>query len=150
MENRTSGSVLGINYLWIGSVLGIFIGIEVITLCVTQFEFFVCTNTIHLERTDYWTFVCFFSGFTTSPGWCNTYHLGSCLVSAYNITYPTCAFWFYLFIIVVTVVNLVMFGIVAKWYKKRERNELLHEQRFVEDYIMINTGTFTESFSCCC
>ena len=56
------------------------------------------------------------------------------MVSAYNTTFPTCAFWFYLFIIVVTVVNLVMFGIVAKWYKKRERNELLHEQRFVEDY----------------
>ena len=50
------------------------------------------------------------------------------------VTYPTCAFWFYLFIIVVTVVGLVMFGIVAKWYKKRERNELFDEQRFVEDY----------------
>ena len=50
------------------------------------------------------------------------------------VTYPTCAFWFYLFIIVVTVVGLVMFGIVAKWYKKRERDELLHQQRFVEDY----------------
>ena len=50
------------------------------------------------------------------------------------VTYPTCAFWFYLFIIVVTVIGLVMFGIVAKWYKKRERNELLDEQRFVEDY----------------
>ena len=50
------------------------------------------------------------------------------------VTYPTCAFWFYLFIIVVTVVGLVMFGIVAKSYKKRERNELLHQQRFVEDY----------------
>ena len=51
-----------------------------------------------------------------------------------SVTYPTCAFWFYLFIIVVTVVGLAMFGIVAKWYKKRERSELLHEQRFVEDY----------------
>ena len=50
------------------------------------------------------------------------------------VTYPTCAFWFYLFIIVVTVVGLVMFGIVAKWYKKRERDELLYQQRFVEDY----------------
>ena len=50
------------------------------------------------------------------------------------VTYPTCAFWFYLLIIMVTVVGLVMFGIMAKWYKKRERNELLHEQRFVEDY----------------
>ena len=33
-----------------------------------------------------------------------------------------------------TVVGLVMFGIVAKWYKKRERNELFEEQRFVEDF----------------
>ena len=50
------------------------------------------------------------------------------------VTYPTCAFWFYLFVIVVTVVGLGLFCIVAKWYKKRERDELLHEQRFVEDY----------------
>jgi len=34
-------------------------------------------------------------------------------------TYPTCAFWFCLFVILVTVVSLVMFCIVAKWYKKR-------------------------------
>jgi len=38
------------------------------------------------------------------------------------------------FVILVTVVSLVMFCIVAKRYKKRERNELLHEQRFVEDF----------------
>ena len=48
------------------------------------------------------------------------------------VTYPTCAFWFYLFIIVVTVVGLGLFCIVAKWYTKRD--ELLHEQKFVEDY----------------
>ena len=44
VENSTSGSVQSINYLWIGSVLGIFIGVEVITLCVTQFEF-LCAQT---------------------------------------------------------------------------------------------------------
>ena len=46
----------------------------------------------------------------------------------------TCAFWFYLFTIVVTVVSLVLFCIVARWYKKRERNEPQFEQRFVEQY----------------
>ena len=148
VENSTSGSVLGINYLWIGSVLDIFIGIEVITLCVTQFEF-LCAQTPYTLK-----------GLIIGLLFASSLGLPQVLAGATlttwahawspPITYPTCAFWFYLFIIVVTVVNLVMFGIVAKWYKKRERNELLHEQRFVEDYIMINTGTFTESFSCCC
>ena len=39
------------------------------------------------------------------------------------VTYPTCAFWFYLFIIVVTVVGLVMFGIVAKLVVQEEGEE---------------------------
>lgn len=47
---------------------------------------------------------------------------------------PTCGLWFYLFAIVVTVVGLVLFCIVARWYKKRERNEPQFEQRFVEQY----------------
>lgn len=47
---------------------------------------------------------------------------------------PTCDLWFYLFAIVVTVVGLVLFCIVARWYKKRERNEPQFEQRFVEQY----------------
>ena len=48
--------------------------------------------------------------------------------------WPTCGFWFYLFAIVVTVAGLVLFCVLARWYKKRERNEPQFEQRFVEQY----------------
>ena len=132
VENRTSSSVLSINYLWIGIVLGLVIGIEVVTLYATLFEF-LCAQTPYAMK-----------GLIIGLMLASCLSLSLALANATftmwthawspPVTYPTCAFWFYLFIIVVTVVGLVMFGIVAKWYKKRERNELLHEQRFVEDY----------------
>ena len=132
VENRTASSVLSINYLLIGIVLGLVIGIEVVTLYATLFEF-LCAQTPHTMK-----------GLIVGLSLASAVGLRSALAGAtlttwahawsQPVTYPTCAFWFYLFIIVVTVVGLVMFGIVAKWYKKRERNELLHEQKFVEDY----------------
>ena len=116
----------------IGIALGVVIGIEVFTLYATLFEF-LCAQTPHTMK-----------GLIVGLSLASAVGLRSALVGATlttwahawspPVTYPTCAFWFYLFIIVVTVVGLVMFGIVAKSYKKRERNELLHEQKFVEDY----------------
>ena len=131
MENSTSGSVQSIDYLWIGIALGVVIGIEVITLNATLFEF-LCAQTPHTMK-----------GLIVGLSLASAgllYALSGATLTTWThawsqpVTYPTCAFWFYLFIIVVTVVGLVMFGIVAKWYKKRERDELLHQQRFVEDY----------------
>ena len=131
VENSTSGSVQSIDYLWIGIALGVVIGIEVITLNATLFEF-LCAQTPHTMK-----------GLIVGLSLASAgllYALSGATLTTWThawsqpVTYPTCAFWFYLFIIVVTVVGLVMFGIVAKWYKKRERDELLHQQRFVEDY----------------
>ena len=88
-------------------------------------------DTVHYERANYWTpifcpeFAYSLTGATLTT-WAHAW--------SQSVTYPTCAFWFYLFLIVVTVVALVVFGIVAKWYKKRERDDLVHEQKIVEDY----------------
>ena len=132
VENGTSSSVLSINYLWVGIPLGIVFGIEVVTLYAAFFEF-ICAQTPYTMK-----------GLIIGLSFASALGLSNALANAtlttwahawsQPVTYPTCAFWFYLFIIVVTVVGLGLFGIVAKWYKKRERNELLHEQRFVEDY----------------
>ena len=129
--NSTSSSVLSINYLWIGIPLGIVIEIEVVTLLAALFEF-LCAQTPYNTKG-------LIIGLSFASALGLSYALANATVTwahawSQPVTYPTCAFWFYLFIIVVTVVGLVMFCIVAKWYKKRERDELLHEQRFVEDY----------------
>ena len=132
MENSISASVLSINYLWIGIVLGIVIGIELATLYTALFEF-LCAQTpytmkgliIGLSFASAQGLLSAFSGATLTT-WAHAW--------SQPVSYPTCAFWFYLFIILVTVVGLGLFCIVAKWYKKRERDELLHEQKFVEDY----------------
>ena len=124
--------IVDINFLWIGIPLSIVSGIEVVFLYAALLEF-LCAQAPN-----------------TMKGLIIGLMLASCLglspalagatlttwAHAWSppVTYPTCAFWFYLFIIVVTVVGLVMFRIVAKWYKKRERDELFEEQKFVEDY----------------
>ena len=131
VANTTSSSTVSINYLWVGIPLSIIMGIETLTLFVSLFEF-ICAQTPYDMK-----------GLIVGLGFCAV-ALSEALVGATLIpwvlawprppTYPTCAFWFYLFVILVTVVSLVIFCIVAKWYKKRERNELLHQQRFVEDF----------------
>ena len=129
--NGTSSSVVDIDYLWIGIPLSVVIGIEAVSLYVALFEF-LCAQAPYTMKGLIiglsFSAVALSSALTgaTVTTWVHAW--------SQPVTYPTCAFWFYLFLILVTVVGLVMFGIVAKWYKKRERNELLHEQRFVEDY----------------
>ena len=131
VENRTASSVVDINFLWVGIPLSIVSGIELATLVAALLEF-SCAQTPYMMKglviglgLSAVALSSVLSG-TTLTTWTHAW--------SQPVTYPTCAFWFYLFIIVVTVVGLVMFGIVAKWYKKRERNELFDEQRFVEDY----------------
>ena len=132
VENRTSSSVVDVNFLWVGILLGIAIGIEVVTIYAALFEF-LCAQTPHSMK-----------GLIIGLSFASGVGLSQVLTGAtltiwthawsQPVTYPTCAFWFYLLIIVVTVVGLVMFGIVAKWYKKRERDDILHEQKFVKNY----------------
>lgn len=51
-----------------------------------------------------------------------------------------CGFWYYLVIMLVVVVALTVFCVVAKWYKKRERDETLNDQVFVETYYARYSG----------
>ena len=129
--NGTSSSVVDIDYLWIGIPLSVVIGIEAVSLYVALFEF-LCAQAPYTMK----GLIIGLSFFAVALSSALTGATVTTWVHAWSqpVTYPTCAFWFYLFIIVVTVVGLVMFCIVAKWYKRRQRNELLHEQRFVEDY----------------
>ena len=66
----------------------------------------MCTDVIHHERTGYWAFICLCPGFVVYPVKCNSYYMGSSLFSAFN-TANLCFFaWFYLFLILVTVVGI--------------------------------------------
>ena len=128
----SASSVVDINFLWVGIPLSVVSGIEVVFLYAALLEF-LCAQAPHTMK-----------GLIIGLMFASCLGLSLALANAtltmwahawsQPVTYPTCAFWFYLFIIVVTVVGLVMFRIVAKWYKKRERDELFEEQKFVEDY----------------
>ena len=130
-NNESASSSTGeMNYFWV-IPLSIIVGIELFVLYASLFEF-VCAQTPYNMK-----------GLIIGLSF-SVIGLVQALTSVSLIpwvrawpqspTYPTCAFWFYLCVILVTVVGIVIFCIVAKWYKKRERNELLHEQRFVEDF----------------
>ena len=131
VADTTSNFTADINYFWVGIPLSIVIGAGLLILFVSLFEF-ICAQAPYDMK-----------GLIVGLGFC-ALALSDALTGATLLTwvhawlrpptYPTCAFWFYLFVILVTVVGLVIFCIVAKWYKKRERNELLHQQRFVEDF----------------
>ena len=127
MENSTSSSVVDINYLWVGIPLGIVFGIEVVTLYAAFFEF-ICAQTPYTMK-GLIIGLSFAFALGLSPALSATTLTTWAHAWSQPVTYPTCAFWFYLFIIVVIVIGLGLFCIV-----KRERDELLHEQRFVEDY----------------
>ena len=131
VENNTPKMVVDINFLWIGIPLSVVIGIEAVSLYVALFEF-LCAQAPYTMK----GLIIGLSFSAVALSTALTSATVTTWVHAWSqpVTYPTCAFWFYLFIIVVTVVGLGLFGTVTKWYKKRERNELLHEQRFVEDY----------------
>ena len=140
MENSTSDSVLSINYLWIGNVLGIVIAIEGLTLYTAQFEF-LCAQTPYTLK-GLIIGLSFASALGLSPAladatlttWAHTW--------SQPLSYPTCAFWFYLFTIVVTVVGVVMFCIVAKWYKRRKETNFYTSKNL---WRTITINTFTES-----
>ena len=132
--NNTSNLTVDFNYFWVSIPLSIIIGIELFALYVSLFEF-VCAQT---QEPPYNMKGLIIGLSFSAIGLAQALNSVTLIPWVYAWlqppTYPTCAFWFYLLVILVTVVSLVMFCIVAKWYKKRERNELLHEQRFVEDF----------------
>ena len=112
VENSTSRMVVDINFLWIGIPLYIVIGIELATLFAALFEF-LCSQTPYNMKG-------LIIGLPFSALGLAYALTGATLTTwahawSRPVTYPTCAFWFYLFTILVTVVALVVFGIVAKW-----------------------------------
>ena len=47
---------------------------------------------------------------------------------------PSCGFWYYLFTALIGIIGLVVLVIVAKWYRRRERDEIVNVQEFAENY----------------
>ncbi len=70
-----------------------------------------------------------------------TYALGAGVYYAWSNVYqekgpniPSCGVWFYLFTTITAILGCVLWCAVAKWYKRRERDEPDLCRMFAEDY----------------
>ena len=50
------------------------------------------------------------------------------------VTTPSCEFWYYLFTTVLAIIGVIVMGLVAKYYKPRQRDEPNNIRMFVENY----------------
>ncbi len=46
----------------------------------------------------------------------------------------SCGTWYYIFTSLLGITGLIFLFVVAKWYKRRERDDIINEQRFAEAY----------------
>ena len=126
---KESSPVLDIDYRWL-VVPGIIRGISVLFLFVAVIEF-VCAQSPYNMRGILIGLIYGILGLFTILDFLVLlpfvfYHHGK--------GYSHCGFWYYLVVAIVVVVTLIIFCVVAKWYKKRERDETLNDQVFVETY----------------
>ncbi len=63
-----------------------------------------------------------------------TYHSWKIVYQKINVNNPTCNVWFYLFTTTASVLVSVVWCIVARWYKNRERDEPDRGRIYVENY----------------
>ena len=63
---------------------------------------------------------------------------------------PNCGFGYYVFIIVVGLIGLIVFSIVVKRYKYRQRDERPFDTRFAEQYYERYIGTSQNPAACVC
>ena len=128
--NESSPS-LDVNYRWL-AIPGIIRGFSILFLMIPMFEF-VCAQSPYsmkglLLGIIYGTF-----GLMTI--------LGTLVLYPFTLVFrtgrdarPSCGFWYFLAAGILVLIAIVIFCFVGKWYKKRERDEEPHSQRFVEDY----------------
>ena len=131
MTNRTSPT-LEINSKWMEIPCNILIGLGIMLLYISMFEFIYAQAPYGMK------------GLLTGFAWAIytlSITLGYFLVYALwhmdwkkAHTNPSCGVWYYFTTTLLSVVSFLMLCIVAKWYRQRQRDEHVNERTFVEDF----------------
>lgn len=135
-STNSSSPTLNIDATWLTVVFNIFSALYQMLYFIAGYEFLCAQSPYNMKGL---LFGCYYSmrgifqllADVWYIGWTQGYgNVGR----ANLVTYPSCGSWFYFSTTVMGVLGLVVFCLVAKWYKMREREEPANERRFVESY----------------
>ena len=126
-----SSATLAIGYLWVDIPSSVLRAVQLMIFNIAGFEF-ICAQSpynmkglllgLGLTLTMVFQTIGEAVYFAWSQSWETEYSI------------PSCGFWYYLFTALIGIIGLVVLVIVAKWYRRRERDEIVNEQEFAENY----------------
>ena len=130
---RSNGSspVIETNYIWVDVLTNIFLAIKHMLFIIAAFEFICAQAPYNLKGLVIGLVYC---AYNTAIPLAYTIYLAWDLGWKETVTQPSCGFWYYLSIALTATLGLVVWCIVAKWYKRRERDEPAYEHMFAENY----------------
>ena len=132
---NSSSPTLNIGATWITVVFNIFSALYQMLYFIAGYEFICAQSPYNMKGL---LFGCYYSmrGIfqLLADVWYVGWTYGYRNIGGNVIMYPSCGSWYYLSTTVIGVLGLVAFCLVAKWYKKREREEPANERLLVEAY----------------
>ena len=121
---------LNISYLWMYVPSTMLIGLQYAVFFTTVTEFIVAQSPYGMKGLligSMWSLSVISLAIGTAVNLPWTYGWKSPFSS------PSCGTYYYLFVTLLSVAGLVVYTVVARWYKRRERDEPENQQAMVED-----------------
>ena len=137
---RSNGSspVIETNHIWVDVLINMFLAIALVQFDIAVYEFICAQAPYNLKGL---LIGLAYSVYNIAISLGYTIYLAWDLGWKKTVTQPSCGFWYYLSIALTATLGLVIWCIVAKWYKRRERDEPAYEHTFVVDYYDKYCGT---------
>ena len=140
---RSNGSspVIETDYIWVNALINTVFAFQFMLFNIALFEFICAQAPYNLKGL---VIGLAYSVYNTAIPLGYTIHLAWDLGWKNTVTQPSCGFWYYLSIALTATLGLALWCIVAKWYKRRERDEPAYEHTYALNYYDKYCGTPSE------
>ena len=131
-----SSATLAINYYWVNIPLSVLFAVQVMIFEIAVFEFICAQSPYNMKGLLIGlglsvTLAAGTIGEAVSFAWSQSWKM--------EYSTPSCGFWYYLFTALIGIIGLVALVIVAKWYRRRERDEVVNVREFAENYYSLHS-----------
>ena len=140
-RSNESSPIIETNYIWVDVLTNVLPAIQFMLFNIAVFEF-ICAQAPYTLKGLLVGLV--YSVNSSAIPMAYIIYLAWDLGWKKTVTQPSCGFWYYLSIALTATFGLVIWCIVAKWYKRRERDEPAYEHMFAENYYDKYCGTPSE------